>query len=281
MKAQISVSELSPLIDEGKVKILDGSWALDGTDMQALYRASHIPTAQFFDLEAISDRQSSLPHMAPPPEVFAGAVSQMGIAPTDHVVIYDRQGLFSAARVWWTFRLMGHETVQVLRGGVPAWQAAGLPVSSDMLPKQPASYPTPQVNNLSININDLKDILKSNTSAILDARPLARFKGEAPEPRAGLRSGHIPESLSLPFSALLHDGALKPENELKTLFSALGLNKDTPVITTCGSGITAAIIALALFEAGYDKVRLYDGSWAEWGQEGLDTPVATAASSLS
>lgn len=273
MKAQISVSELSPLIEAGKVKIIDGSWALDGTDMQALFRDSHIPTARFFDLEAISDRRSALPHMAPTPEIFAKAIGDMGISPSDHVVIYDRQGLFSAARVWWTFRLMGHETVQILRGGLPAWQAAGLPVSSGDTDIQPSAYLTPEPETLSIDINELKEILKSKTSVILDARPLARFEGKASEPRAGLRSGHIPGSLSLPFSALLDQGALKPTDELKALFSELGLHKDTPVITTCGSGVTAAIIALALFEAGYDKVRLYDGSWAEWGQESLDTPV--------
>lgn len=275
MKAQISVSELSPLIDAGKVKILDGSWALDGTDMHAPFRQSHIPTAQFFDIDAISDTLSPLPHMAPTPDSFAKAVGKMGISPTDHVVIYDRQGLFSAARVWWTFRLMGHETVQILRGGLPVWQAAGLPVSSGEPDVQPVSYPTPTIENLSININELKELIKSNSHAILDARPLARFKGEAPEPRAGLRSGHIPQSLSLPFGNLIHEGALKPADALQTLFHDLKLTSDTPIITTCGSGITAAIIALALFEAGYDQVRLYDGSWAEWGQAGLDTPVAT------
>jgi len=275
MKAQISVSELSHLLNDKAVKIIDGSWALDGTDMHALYRQSHIPTAQFFDLEALSDRQSPLPHMAPPPEIFAEAIGNMSIGPGDHVVVYDRQGLFSAARIWWTFRLMGHQKVQLLRGGLPAWEAAGLPLQSGEITAQATTYPTPSLEKIIITLNELEADIKTKTSVILDARPLARFKGEVPEPRAGLRSGHMPNSLSLPFATLLDEGALKPESDLKVIFNTLGIRADTPVITTCGSGVTAAIIALALYEAGFANVRLYDGSWAEWGQVSLDTPVET------
>ncbi|MCA1936144.1 MAG: 3-mercaptopyruvate sulfurtransferase [Asticcacaulis sp.] len=273
MPAQIEADALKSLLDAGAVKIIDGSWALDGTDMRALYAESHIPTAQFFDIDAISDRSSGLPHMAPTPEVFAQAVGDMGISETDHVVIYDRQGLFSAARVWWTFRLMGHQKVQVLKGGLPAWLAAGYPTGSGAEWVKGVPY-TPNPNpDMVISLNVLQAHLGASDEMVLDARPAARFDGTAPEPRAGLRSGHMPGSRSLPASELIRDGALKPLADLKNIFSALHVTPKTQVITSCGSGVTAAIIALALHEIGHDKVRLYDGSWAEWGQATLDTPV--------
>lgn len=273
MPAQIEADALKSLLDTGSVKIIDGSWALDGTDMRALYAESHIPTAQFFDIDAISDRSSSLPHMAPTPDVFAQAVGDMGISETDHVVIYDRQGLFSAARVWWTFRLMGHKKVQVLTGGLPAWLAAGYPTGSGAEWVKGVIY-TPNPNpDMVISLNVLRSHLGASDEMVLDARPAARFDGTAPEPRAGLRSGHMPGSRSLPASELIRDGALKPLADLKNIFSALHVTPKTQVITSCGSGVTAAIIALALHEVGHDKVRLYDGSWAEWGQATLDTPV--------
>ncbi|MFP1131396.1 3-mercaptopyruvate sulfurtransferase [Asticcacaulis sp. W401b] len=273
MPAQTEADTLKPLLDAGAVKIIDGSWALDGTDMRALYAESHIPTAQFFDIDAISDRSSGLPHMAPTPEVFAQAVGDMSISETDHVVIYDRQGLFSAARVWWTFRLMGHKKVQVLKGGLPAWLAAGYPTGSGAEWVKGVPY-TPNPNpDMVISLNVLQAHLGASDEMVLDARPAARFDGTAPEPRAGLRSGHMPGSRSLPASELIRDGALKPLADLKNIFSALHVTPKTQVITSCGSGVTAAIIALALHEIGHDKVRLYDGSWAEWGQATLDTPV--------
>lgn len=273
MPAQIEADALKSLLDAGAVKIIDGSWALDGTDMRALYAESHIPTAQFFDIDAISDRSSGLPHMAPTPEVFAQAVGDMGISETDHVVIYDRQGLFSAARVWWTFRLMGHKKVQVLTGGLPAWLAAGYPTGSGAEWVKGVPY-TPNPNpDMVISLNVLQAHLGASDEMVLDARPAARFDGTAPEPRAGLRPGHMPGSRSLPASELIRDGALKPLADLKNIFSALHVTPKTQVITSCGSGVTAAIIALALHEIGHDKVRLYDGSWAEWGQATLDTPV--------
>jgi thiosulfate/3-mercaptopyruvate sulfurtransferase len=275
MTTQIEPRDLAKLMEDGAVKILDGSWALDGTDMRALYRSDHIPGAQFFDLDAISDYSTPLPHMAPSADQFAAAVGQMGISETDHVVIYDRQGLFSAARAWWTFRLMGHEKVQVLRGGLPAWQVSGFPVTNQVFAPIPTTYATRHIVENIINISDLQNALKTNDSLILDARPKARFEGTAPEPRAGLRSGHMPGSRSLPFGELVSDGALKPRNELEIIFQSYGVSAARPIVTTCGSGVTAAIISMALFEAGYTSARLYDGSWAEWGQESLDTPVVT------
>lgn len=277
MTTQIEPRDLAKLMEGSAVKILDGSWALDGTDMRALYKADHIPGAQFFDLDAISDHSTPLPHMAPSPDRFAATVGHMGISETDHVVIYDRQGLFSAARVWWTFRLMGHENVQVLRGGLPAWKAAGFPVTDQTSIPDPTNYAASYAPENIININDLQNILKTEDSLILDARPKARFEGTAPEPRAGLRSGHMPGSRSLPFGELVRDGVLKPKEELDAIFQSCSVSDTGPIVTTCGSGVTAAIISMALFEVGHTSARLYDGSWAEWGQESLDTPVVTGS----
>ena len=277
MTTQIEPRDLAKLMEGSAVKILDGSWALDGTNMSALYRSDHIPGAQFFDLDAISDHSTPLPHMAPSPDQFAAAVGQMGISETDHVVIYDRQGLFSAARVWWTFRLMGHEKVQVLRGGLPAWKAAGFPVTDQISIPYPTTYAARHAAENIININNIQKLLEANDSLILDARPKARFEGTAPEPRTGLRSGHMPGSRNLPFGELLRDGALKPKEELDAIFQSCGVSDTGPIVTTCGSGVTAAIISMALFEAGHTSVRLYDGSWAEWGQDNLDTPVVTGS----
>ncbi len=273
MTTQIEPQDLHRLIQAGSVKVIDGSWALDGTDMHSLYLRDHIPGAVFFHIEAISDRSVPLPHMAPTPEVFASAVGRMGITPGDRVVVYDRQGLFSAARVWWTFRLMGHERVQVLKGGLPAWTNAGLPVT-DALPTVVATIYTPNAQpDMVIDLNGLKAELQS--TVVLDARPAARFYAQAPEPRAGLRSGHMPGAQSLPSAALIRDGALKPVAELRDIFDGRGVASGKPVVTTCGSGVTAAIISIGLEEAGYTGARLYDGSWAEWGQATLDTPVVS------
>lgn len=274
MTNQIEPQALRNLIDEGTVKIIDGSWALDGTDMHAIYLKEHIPGAVFFDIEAVTDHSSGLPHTAPSPEAFAAAVGTMGISAEDHVVVYDRQGLFSAARVWWTFKLMGHNKVQVLRGGLPAWQMLHLPVTAEVPTPVATTYvPEPQPE-IMITLNELRLALKtSGGPVVLDARSKARFDGTAPEPRAGLRSGHMPGARSLPFSELIRDGALKPREELEAIFCNLGIADGHTVVTTCGSGVTAAIITLALEEVGHTSSRLYDGSWAEWGQETLETPV--------
>ncbi len=275
MTTQIDARELDALIKRDAVHVVDGSWALDGTDMRALYGQSHIPGAAFFDIDAISDHTTNLPHMAPSPEAFAEAVGALGVPADATVVVYDRQGLFSAARVWWTFRLMGHRDVRILRGGLPAWLAAGYGVTDAQTMVNTVVY-TPQFDHKKIiDINELCKTLDAD-SVVLDARPAARFAGTAPEPRAGLRSGHMPGSRSLPFAELIRDGALKPADELRTILEAKGVDDCATVVTTCGSGVTAAIISLALAEIGREA-RLYDGSWAQWGQETLDTPVVTGA----
>ena len=286
MTTQIDVETLYHLLTEQNVrvvdadirpavKMLDASWALDGTDMHAQFIREHIPGAQFFDIEAVSDRSTDLPHMAPSPKQFAEAVGALGIAASDHVVIYDRQGLFSAARAWWTFKLMGHEFIHVLCGGLPAWKAAGYPVSSEVTTPVVTTYsPQPHPENIII-FDELRRHVDMKRDIILDARSKARFEGSAPEPRAGLRSGHIPGSRSLPFTELIRDGALKPHHELKAIFSGYGVAPNHTVITSCGSGVTAAIISMALEEIGHTQALLYDGSWSEWGQEGRDAPVIT------
>jgi len=291
MTTQIEPAELKALLDrdaarvvdgslqaiaaQPAVRVVDGSWALDGTDMRALYDQAHIPGAVFFDIEAVSDRSTGLPHMAPSPEAFAAAVGGMGISASDTVVIYDQQGLFSAARVWWTFKLMGHTDVRVLRGGLPAWRGAGFAVTDVATLVAPAVYtPAFQAEKV-LDLNGLRQALAAGT-VVLDARSAARFEGSAPEPRAGLRSGHMPGSRSLPFGELIRDGALKPAAELRAILDAKGADGSAPVVTSCGSGVTAAITTLALAEIGRESL-LYDGSWAEWGQDGLDTPVVTGA----
>jgi thiosulfate/3-mercaptopyruvate sulfurtransferase len=276
MTNQIEPHALSKLIDDGVVKVVDGSWALDGTDMRALYLKDHIPGAVFFDIEAVSDHSTGLPHTAPSPEAFAKAVGTLGISADDHVVVYDRQGLFSAARVWWTFKLMGHDKVQVLRGGLPAWQLLHLPVTAAVPTPVATTYAHNAKPEMVMPLNELRSTLDENRGlVVLDARSKARFDGTAPEPRAGLRSGHMPGALSLPFGDLIRDGALRPREDLESIFCKLGIADGHTVVTTCGSGVTAAIISLALAEVGHELSRLYDGSWAEWGQETLDTPVVT------
>ena len=275
MTTQIDAEALEALLEQDAVRVVDSSWALDGTDMHALYVQEHIPGAAFFDIDAVSDKSSGLPHMVPSPELFAAAVGTMGITAGDTVVVYDRQGLFSAARVWWTFRLMGHHDVRILRGGLPAWLDAGFSVTDTATVVKSIVYTAVlQAENV-IDLNGLRRVLGTET-VVLDARPSARFAGVAPEPRSGLRNGHMPGSRSLPFAELIRDGALKPADDLRAILDAKGADGSTPVVTTCGSGVTAAIISLALVELGRES-RLYDGSWAQWGQEGLDTVVVTGA----
>ena len=275
MSYEIEPTALKALIDSHAVKVIDGSWALDGSDMHAAFLPDHIKGAQFFDIDAIADKSTHLPHMAPSPQRFAEAVGAMGIAEGDHVVVYDRQGLSSSARVWWTFRLMGHDKVQILRGGLPAWKAAGLPVTAEVATPVVTAYRPHLHNEIVMDLNSLRQILDSRERIVLDARPMARFEGSAPEPRPGLRSGHMPGARSLPSGELIRDGALKPLDELKALFAARSVDEKSAVVTSCGSGVTASILAFALAQLGYPAAAVYDGSWTEWGQARLDTPVIT------
>jgi thiosulfate/3-mercaptopyruvate sulfurtransferase len=275
-KTLVSTAWLAAHLRDPDLRILDASWYLPdaGRDPKAEYRAAHVPGARFFDIDEISDTRSGLPHMAPPPEKFISRMRAMGVGDGHQVVIYDGAGLFSAARVWWTFRLMGKTDVAVLNGGLPKWLAEGRPVE-DMAPTLRDRHMTVQRQaGLVKDVTQVAAAAKLGDYTILDARSPGRFRGEEPEPRAGLRSGHIPGSVNVHYRTLLNDdGTMKDEADLRAVFAAAGADLTKPVITSCGSGVTAAIINLALERIGKRDHALYDGSWAEWGMYG-DLKVA-------
>lgn len=265
-KTLVSTDWLAAHLRDPDLRVIDASWYLPsmGRDAKAEYNAAHIPNARFFDLEDISDSRSALPHMAPPPEKFISRLRAMGVGDGHQVVIYDGAGIFSAPRVWWTFRLMGKVDVAVLDGGLPKWRAEGRELD-DMPPMIRDRHMTVQrQNHLVKDVTQVAHASKLHLAEIIDARPAARFRGDAPEPRAGLRAGHIPNSKNLPYADLLNaDGTMKSVDALRTAFAGIDLTK--PAITTCGSGVTAAILSLALERLGHTNHALYDGSWAEWG----------------
>lgn len=250
------------------LRILDASWHLpaSGRDARAEYAATHIPGARFFDIDEIADHRSALPHMAPPPEKFISRMRAMGVGDGHQVVVYDATGLFSAARVWWTFRLMGKVDVAVLDGGLPKWIAEGRE-TEDMPPVLRDRHITvSRQNHLVKDVTQVAQASKLGLSEIIDARGAARFNGEVDEPRAGLRKGHIPGAKNLPYTQLQNpDGTMKAPDALRAAFQAVGVDLSKPAITTCGSGISAAILSLALERIGHRDHALYDGSWAEWG----------------
>ena len=264
----VSTDWLGAHLDDPDLRILDASWFMEaeGRDARAEYDAAHIPGARFFDIDAIADPTTPLPHMAPEPEMFVSRLRAMGIGDGHQIVVYDSTGLRSSARVWWTFRLMGKTDVAVLDGGFPKWQAEGRPVE-DMPPVLRDRHLTvTRQAGLVRDVTQVAAAAKLGQAQILDARPASRFRGEAPEPRPGLRAGHIPGARNLPHSALLTDtGTMKPVPDLRAAFADAGIDLDQPVITTCGSGVTAAVLALALERIGHRDWSLYDGSWAEWG----------------
>ena len=273
----VSTDWLAAHLRDPDLRILDASWYLPdaGRDAKAEYAAAHIPGARFFDIDEISDQRSNLPHMAPPPEKFVSRMRAMGVGDGHQVVIYDGAGLFSAARVWWTFRLMGKMDVAVLDGGFPKWRAEGREIE-DMPPVMRDRHMTvSRQNQLVKDVTQVAHAAKLGEAEILDARSAARFRGEASEPRPGLRSGHIPGSKNIPFSEVLNpDGTMKPPAALKAVLEGAGVDLRKPAITTCGSGVTAAILSLALERIGHRNHALYDGSWAEWGMYD-DLRVAT------
>jgi thiosulfate/3-mercaptopyruvate sulfurtransferase len=251
--------------------IFDGSWHLPtaGRDAKAEYLAEHIPGALFFDIDDLVDEKSKLPHMLPPTVKFASRMKKMGVGDGMRIVIYDTYGLFSAARVWWTFRAMGHQDVAVLNGGLKKWKAEGRPLEDGPPMLRTARHFTPLLNNSLVrDLDDMKSYVASGSMQIVDARPAGRFEGKDPEPRPGLRQGHIPGSKNVPSSAILRpDGTLKSKEELTKLFKDAGIDPQEPVVTTCGSGVTASMLSLALAVVGQTNAAVYDGAWAEWGQD--------------
>ncbi len=250
------------------VRVVDASWHLPTAerDPRAEYEARHIPGAVFFDLDAISDDRSQLPHMLPPLEKFMSRIRKLGLGDGHRIVVYDSVGIYSAPRVWWMFRYFGHRDVAVLDGGLPAWIEAGGELA-DMPPSPRERHFTPSLRAMMLkDVTQVSEALKVGSSQVVDMRPADRFRGEAPEPRPGVRPGHMPGAKNLPFAELLtEDGRLKDEAGLRAALAASGVDLERPIIASCGSGVTAAILNLALETLGRDAHALYDGSWAEWG----------------
>jgi thiosulfate/3-mercaptopyruvate sulfurtransferase len=272
----VSTEWLASRINAPDVRVADASWYLPQAkrDPRAEYAAAHIPRAVFFDIEDLSDEKNPLPHMLAPAPKFASRMRKLGLGDGNLIVVYDSAGIYSSPRAWWMLRAMGHEDVAVLDGGLPKWRREGRPLE-DMSAQPFARHFTARPNNALIrDFRQMTANLERNEARVLDARGVPRFKGLEPEPRAGVRSGHIPGSINVPYTVLTTpDGTLKSPDELRRLFASHGVGLHDPVVTSCGSGITAAILMLALAVAGADDIALYDGSWAEWGAS--EAPVET------
>ena len=267
-KLLVSTAWLADHLDAPDLRILDASWHMPATgrDGRAEYAEGHIPGARFFDIDDISDSRSELPHMVPPTEKFISRVRALGVGDGHRIVVYDAHGLFSAARVWWMFRLFGVEDVAVLDGGLPKWTSEGRPVDTSAPMHRDRHFTARRNSGLVRDVTQVAATAKLGDAQIIDARSPARFRGEEAEPRPGLRAGHIPGSRNVHYASLLNpDGTMRPVEELRAAFEAAGVDVARPAITTCGSGVTAAILSLALERLGNRRVALYDGSWSEWG----------------
>lgn len=275
----VSSHWLTRHLDDDNIQILDARMAPAGQqathDIPALFRAGHIPRARFFDIEELSDHSSPLPHMMPRPASFAVAMRELGIASDKHLIVYDDGTLFSAPRAWWMLKTFGAENVSILSGGFAEWQRSGQAVEQGATVSTESEFDVHFDEQKIIKLTDILLISHEKSAQILDARSAARFNGQADEPRAGLRRGHMPGAYNVPWNILVADGALKSPDELRAIFAQQGVALDKPVVASCGSGVTAAVIVLALATLGIHHVPLYDGSWSEWGAR-QDLPVATA-----
>lgn len=274
----VSTAWLASELGAPDLRIVDASWYLpqQKRDAKAEYAERHVPGAVYFDIDLISDASIPLPHMLPQPEQFARQVGELGIGDGDRVVCYDGAGLFSAARAWWMLRAMGHGNVAVLDGGLPKWLAEKRPVEAGRFQPPPRRFTPRPDRRLIRTIEQMRENLASRNEQVLDARARGRFKGTEPEPRAGVRSGHIPGSANLPYNELLDPktGTVLPKDQLMARFEAEGIDLSKPVVTSCGSGVTASALALGLYLVGRTDAAVYDASWSEWGGR-TDTPVET------
>ena len=278
-KTLVSTDWLAAHLRDPDLRILDASWYMPDSGRSGFgeYQAGHIPGARFFDIDEISDLRSELPHMVPPVEKFMSRMRAMGVGDGHQVVVYDGAGLFSAARVWWLFRLMGHDNIAVLDGGLPKWLAEDRAVTTAPPAIRDRHMTIQRRSRMVRDVTDVARAAKLGDHVIIDARAPGRFRGTTPEPRPGMRSGHIPGSRNVYYQDLLQaDGTMKPLAALRAAFTDAGVDLDKPAITTCGSGVTAAILSLALERLGKTDHSLYDGSWSEWGMY-ADLPIATGA----
>jgi thiosulfate/3-mercaptopyruvate sulfurtransferase len=273
----VSTDWLAERLGSPEVQVVDASWHMPAENRsgRAEHAEVHIPGAVFFDIDQIADRTSDLPHMLPTPEMFAKAAGELGLKREAEIVVYDALGVFSAPRAWWTLRTMGFPKVRVLDGGLKKWRAEGRPVEVGAVTPGATTVAERFDPALVRNADDVRGIVARGGAQLVDARSGPRFRGEAPEPRAGLRSGHMPGAKNLPFGELIRaDGTMRPAGEIRAAFEGAGVDLGSPIVTTCGSGVSASLLALALARIGREDVAVYDGSWTEWG--GLpDAPVAT------
>lgn len=275
----VSADWLSKHSDDPNLVIIDARLPPVGTtpkpDPKTLYLAGHIPGAVFFDIDAISDQNTDLPHMLPDAETFARKMAELGIGDTHRIIVYDGDSLFSAPRVWWTLRIFGVSEVFVLDGGLKAWRDAGHPIETGETRRALSTFKARFSDNAVKSFEQTRTALQSRSAQVLDARSAERFDGRAPEPRPGLRGGHMPGSINMPFTILLENGRLKSPEALRQLFEEKHVDLHRPIIASCGSGVTAAVLALGLETIGAKAVSIYDGSWSEWGGH-ADAPIETS-----